>query len=176
MELSPSWEATNRSATQEFPNIYLTPKVHFRVHKSPPLVPILSQMNPVHTTSSYLSKFHFNLSSYLHLRLPSGLFPSDYPTKILYAFFFPMRATALPISSSSTWLFWLYLVKSIVYEAPPYAVFSNFILFYPSSVHIFSSAPCSQTPSVYVPPLMSDTKFHTHTKTTGSKENSVTNI
>jgi hypothetical protein len=87
VELSPSWETASCAATQELPRIVWIPNVHYRVHKSPPLVPALSQINPIHTILSYLSKIHFNI---VHpcLGLPNGLFPSRFPTNILYAFLF----------------------------------------------------------------------------------------
>jgi hypothetical protein len=45
-------------------------------------------------------------------------------------------------------------------ETPHYAVFSNLLSLHLSSVQIFSALPCSQTPSVYDPPLMSGIKLN----------------
>jgi hypothetical protein len=61
MELSPSWEVASRAATQEFWNILMNPKFHYRVHNSYLLVSILRQMNPVHTTPTYSSKINLNI-------------------------------------------------------------------------------------------------------------------
>jgi hypothetical protein len=61
MELSSSSEAASCAATQEFPNIIWNYKVHYHVHKNSPLDSILSLIDSVHITISYLSKMHFNI-------------------------------------------------------------------------------------------------------------------
>ena len=49
----------------------------FPIHQCPPPVPILNHLDPVHTLTLILS-------SHLCLGLPTGLFPSGFPTKMLY--------------------------------------------------------------------------------------------
>lgn len=79
-----SMEPSPPEATKKDPNILWNPKFHSHVHKSPPLAPLLSQINPVQTSSSYFHKIHFNIIPYPRLGLPSGLYLSNFLAKSLY--------------------------------------------------------------------------------------------
>jgi hypothetical protein len=65
------------------------PFLHYCIYNSLPLHPIPSQMNPIYALPSHFIKIYFNMSSHLHLGLPSGFFPSSLAIKSIHAFISP---------------------------------------------------------------------------------------
>ena len=105
------------------------------------------------------------LSTHLRLGLPSGLFPSGFANKSLYTPSpHPYATHAQPSTFFSILTPAQYWVRNTSHFAPRYAISSTPPLPRPSYIQIFSSTPCSQTPSSSFTPAVSTTKFHTYTK------------
>ena len=85
MVQSPSKKLTGLQLIKKFPPFLWNPKVHYRTHKRPP--PVLSWASPIQSTYPHPTSWRsiLILSTHLRLGLPSGLFPSGFPTKTLYA-------------------------------------------------------------------------------------------
>jgi len=126
MEQSP-WEGNSHSARQGTSGHLLNPKIHNRVDKSLPLFLVQSQMNQSTSFRPNSLRSILTLPSHLRLGLPSGLFPSGFPTKLLYIYIYqisPMRATCRashpPWSNNSDKIFRsVQVTKSLIMQSSP---------------------------------------------------------
>jgi len=102
MEQSPFWEANRFSASQEIPCVLWNPKLHSRIYKSSPPVPILRQIKQAH---AHHSTFRRSVLMFCHPRLglPSGLFPSDFPPKLCLQLYFPHTCDVPRLISFLIW-------------------------------------------------------------------------
>jgi hypothetical protein len=102
-EQSPS-DANSHSSSQEIIRLLWNTKVHYRVHKNPPLIPILSQVNPVLTSPPYFHKMHSNIMFLSKPMSSKRSLPFRFSTNIFYTLLIsPIHATCPPISSSLIW-------------------------------------------------------------------------
>jgi hypothetical protein len=166
MELSPSSEVTSCSATQEFPNIFWSRKSHYCVHKGPLLVPIPSQINPIYTTPSRLCRIHLNIilqpisrASWwcLYFWL-SHQNPIHVPVRFMRAIC-PAHLIILGLTFQLHIWRRVQVTKILITQFSPVSYYFILLRSRYSPQH-----PVLKISSVHIVPLMSVTKFHTHTK------------
>ena len=90
MEQSPYCEANRISASQAIPRILCSPMVHYRAHKRPTPVPLLSQINLAHASTSHF--FKTNLS----MLLPSTPRSSTWSLSLRSPYQNPVCSSPLP--------------------------------------------------------------------------------
>jgi len=87
MDQSPYWEANSHSASQKIPRILWNSEVHYRVHKGPPLIRILSYYNILPSTP----------------RSSEWSLPFKFSNQNTVCIYHPSDACCMPLLSHSPW-------------------------------------------------------------------------
>jgi hypothetical protein len=90
MEQSPSREANRFVASQEIPRKLWNPKLHHPIHKYPPPVSILSQLNSAHIPTSHFLKIRLNII------LPTAPGSTKWSLSLRFSHLNPIHASSLP--------------------------------------------------------------------------------
>jgi len=80
----------------------MAPEAHYRAHNSPPTIPILSQINPIHALLPYFYSIHFNIILPTTPCLQIGLFLHVSPPKSRNMCHMP-RPSHLLYHQKNTW-------------------------------------------------------------------------
>ena len=137
IEQIPSWEDNRFSASQEIPHIIWNPKVHYRIHKCPAPVSILSQLDSVKSLHPISWRSILIISFHPRLVLPSGC-PGPRFTVWIFRNKIrfhgeellaprPTRQAGGPPSVSSPWMLVQYFrnIPSILEAVPPSATWGR---------------------------------------------------
>jgi hypothetical protein len=145
MELSPTSEATSLTSTGEFPN-FMEQECSAPCTQEPSTGPCHEpdQSSPCHLIISILI-----ISTHLYLGLLVVTFLLVFHQNAVCISLLPHvcympQTSHSPCLDHSNYTWW----RVLSYEALHYAVFFELLSLQPSSVKIFTSALCSQTPSV----------------------------
>ena len=122
MGQSPFWEANRFSVSQEIPRVLWNTNVHYRIHKGPPSIPILNQINPVHAPTFNFLKIQLNIIIPSKPRSFKWFFSLRFPhqTPVYNA---PLPHTCyipIPSHSSPQYLFiiYIYSVPHVCFGVP----------------------------------------------------------
>ena len=85
---------TGFQLVKKFPRVLRNPKLYYCIHKCPPPVPILSQLDPVHTSTTHYLKI------YLYIIFPSTPGSPKWSLSLVFSHQTPVYASPLPIRAT----------------------------------------------------------------------------